>query len=404
MILDVIIVGAGPAGLLAAALMPGGRKTLLLNNGKAPARKLLIAGGGKCNLTNAGQIKDFIPRYGENGPKIRRCLYRFSNEALVRYLEDHGIKTWTREDGKIFPKSLKGADILGLLLREAERNGTPLRNNVEIRGLWRDEDADAWCLQASDGERFLARKVLLAAGGLSYPSTGSNGSLLPALRSLGIGIAPQRPALVPLEVEGYPFADLAGISLKNVRLSKGKHREDGDLLLAHRCFSGPAILNLSRYAGKGEALVIGWLGELTREAFLDRLAALRKGRPRKAAHAMGEAAPGLPGRFVDLIVRRAGIPVDRNIQDLSREQMEALAAAFTEDAYRISGTSGFDGAMCTAGGIRLDEVDLNDFSLKRFPGLYAIGELLDVDGDTGGYNLQFAFSSGAAWARGMNGE
>ena len=399
---DIIIVGAGPAGLFAAASTGSKTNSLILNNGPEPGRKLLIAGAGKCNFTNGGSIKDFISRYGKQGPRIRKALYGFSNAALVRYLENNGIETWTREDGKIFPKSLRGSGILELLLKDAARNGFSLKNKEEVREIGYDPEVGVYTIATDTGEKYPTKKLVLATGGLSYPGTGSNGSILESLRELGIALIPGKPALVPIYVDSYPYSSLAGISFKNILVTVGEHKKRGDLLLTHKNFSGPAILDLSRYSENGQPLVLNYLGDTRKEDLAERLAGLREGSGRQALtavlQAVGGFSPDIPRRFVELICSRAGIEGGMKMAELSNSRIRTLAELFTGDRFRISGNSGFQVAMCTAGGVSLDEVDLSTFEAKAYPGLYIIGELLDVDGDTGGFNVQFAFSSGYACA------
>lgn len=396
---DVIIIGAGPAGLFAAANTRVPLRGLILHNMEAPGKKLLLAGGGKCNLTQAGSIKDFLLRYGDQGPRLRRCLYGFSNTAVVDWFQERGLSCITRENGKVFPASLSAEPVLELLLKEAKGNGYEIRGESVVDGV-RPLEGGGFVVHTTLGDWYSAKQVVLATGGLSYPRSGSDGSIRPVLEALGLKGIPQRPALTPLFVEGYPFGDLSGISFSRVQVRTGKGKTRGSMLLTHRGFSGPAILDASRYAYQGGGLWISYVDGLRREDLLTELKKAREGGSGRLLfhlqEGLGSLGADLPRRFLERQILRCGLLGEGKMGEISNEGLSKLATLLTEDPYVLSGDGGFGAAMCTTGGVDLGEVDLGDFQAKAHPGLYLIGEMLDVDGDTGGYNLQFAFSSGLA--------
>lgn len=372
-----VIIGAGAAGLYFAASCPG-KKGLILEKGSAAGTKLLLSGSGQCNLTHSGSIKDFIRHYGENGKRIRTALYQASNLRVKSFFEDRGMDLTERPDGKVFPASMKAADVLDLLLRESRKNGWDIKTRCPAASLSFQEDG-----------RFLingcvkTRQVIIACGGCSVPASGSDGSIFPLLEHMDLKIVPPRPSLVPVTVQEYPYSSLSGISFQNAGVRIGEHRLTGDLLLTHNSFSGPAVLNLSRYALPGVSLSIEYVPEANIHPEGDR---------RQCASFLSETFH-LPRRFAETLLRRAAIDPEKKAAVLSKKEKNRLSQLLTSDTFSISGTSGFNAAMATCGGVCLDEVNLKTFESKRYPGLYMIGETLDIDGDTGGYNLQFAFSS-----------
>lgn len=372
-----VIIGAGAAGLYFAAACPGERG-LILEKGSVPGKKLLLSGSGQCNLTHGGSIKEFIRHYGENGKRIRTALYQASNLHLKGFFEDRGMELTERPDGKVFPASMKAADVLDLLLRQSRKNGWKMKADCPVTELSLQEDG-----RFLINGRFTARQIIIACGGCSLPATGSDGSIFPLLEHMEIEVIPPRPALVPVTVQKYPYSSLSGISFQDVNVRIGEHRLIGDLLLTHNSFSGPAVLNLSRYARPGVSLTIGYVPEA---------ALYPQGDKRQCISFLSETFQ-LPRRFAETLLQRADIAPEKKAAALSKKEKNRLSRLLTSDTFSISGTSSFNAAMATCGGVCLDEVNLKTFESKRYPGLYMIGETLDIDGDTGGYNLQFAFSS-----------
>ncbi len=386
---DVIIIGGGAAGLFCAANLKV-KKGLILEASSAPGRKLLMSGAGQCNLTHGGSIKDFIDHYGPNGKKVRSALYKENNLKMMDFFADNGIPLTERDDGKVFPESMRASDVLEKLMHMASVNGWKLKTGcrAETIGAAGVPAADDGSVQANlfniNGE-YETEKLIIACGGCSVPSTGSDGSIFPMLEALGLEIVPPRPALVPLTVQEYPYSELSGISFKNALVSIDGHKNTDDVLLTHSNFSGPGILNLSRYAKPGSTLVINYLGK---EQQLEIPAAEK----RIVQHWLADSL-WLPKRFVEVVLQRAGVDPKTKANQLSKKQRKAIEGILMRDTFSVSGTTGFKNAMVTSGGVALTEVGAKTFESRKIPGLFIIGETLDVDGDTGGYNLQFAFSS-----------
>lgn len=377
---NAIIIGGGAAGLFCAAATKI-NNGLILEKSSAPGRKLLMAGSGQCNLTHGGSIKDFVEHYGDNGKKVRSPLYKVSNLKMMEFFESHGIPLIEREDGKLFPESMRAADVLNLLMHQASQNGWKLKTGCPAESIKVQEDGSFLV-----NGRHETDKLIVACGGCSIPATGSDGSIFPILEKLGLEVITPAPALVPLTVQEYPYGELSGISFKDALVTVDGHKRVDDVLFTHTNFSGPGILNLSRYAKPGSTLVINYLGKeekleipnSTKKNILFWLADWYQ----------------LPKRFVETVLTRAEVDPKTAANQLTKKQKQNISTILMRDTFSISGTTGFKQAMVTRGGIALNEVDMKTFEAKKIPGLHIIGETLDVDGDTGGYNLQFAFSSG----------
>ena len=377
---EAIIIGGGAAGLFCAAATKI-NNGLILDKSSAPGRKLLMAGSGQCNLTHGGDIKDFINHYGEHGKKVRSPLYKVSNLKMMEFFESHGIPLIEREDGKVFPESMRASDVLNLLMHLASVNGWNMKTGCPAESIKVQEDGSFLV-----NGRHEANKLIIACGGCSIPTTGSDGSIFPILEKLGLEVVEPAPALVPLTVQEYPYTELSGISFKNALVTVDGHKRVDDVLFTHTNFSGPGILNLSRYAKPGSTLTINYLGK---EEKLEVPSSTKKNILFWLADWYQ-----LPKRFVEMVLSRAEVDPKTAANQVSKKQKQAISAILMRDTFSISGTTGFKQAMVTAGGIALNEVDMKTFESKKIPGLHIIGETLDVDGDTGGYNLQFAFSSG----------
>jgi len=421
---DIIIVGAGAAGLFAAAGSPKQINGLILEKSKKPGIKLLMSGSGQCNFTHAGNIKDFLSKYGNNGKKLRSPLYKFNNLALIEYFERKGLKSLARDDGKVFPTSLKASDIRDVLLSEAQRNGFELMCDSAVLEIKHIRDENAYIVKTQDNN-YKCRKLVIATGGCSYPKTGSDGSMFPILERMGFDIIPQKPALTPIFVHDYPYSNISGISFSNVKVTIARqsateyqnigsvqsttnfqsepdepndtksYKSTGALLFTHECFSGPAILDISRFAEAGFGLYINYMPEKSADELIAMMKMNVVGNKKSLRNFLAETFD-LASRFVDTMLQRSPELKMASPASLSKNHMKLIAKLLTADSFIISSVGGFNEAMATSGGVSLDAVDLKSFEAKQYPNLHIIGEALDVDGDTGGYNLQFAFSSGYA--------
>jgi predicted Rossmann fold flavoprotein len=397
----VIIIGGGPAGLFCALQVSGeGRKVVVLEKMPSCGRKLLITGLGQCNLTHEGDIRSFVERYGDNGPFLRPALMNFTNDDLKAFFAQRGLPLMAEESGKIFPLSRKASDVLSLLLHECRIHGIEI--SCEEAVIQVEVQEQSFLVRSNHATRH-SSILVLATGGASYPQTGSCGDGYELARSLGHTIVPPAPALTPIYVEEYPFAHLGGISFSQLVFSlfrggKKIRESTGDLLLTHSGLSGPGVLHLSRYVESGDELRISFLprfdsSHLSRD--LQRASSTQGNRLVKAIL----TEYGIPVRLVACLLQRAWIPQTLTGAHLSKEDRNRLAGLLTAFPLRVHRLGGFEEAMVTRGGVSLREINAKTMESRLVRGLYCIGEVLDIDGDTGGYNLQAAFSTAACASR-----
>ena len=387
-IYNCIIIGAGASGLFFAASPDSSCGGLILDSSKRPGLKLLMSGSGQCNITHSGSIKDFVKYY--NTGKIRSCLFKYNNQSLRNFLSENGVNTIARADGKVFPASMKAQDILNILLRLCDKNGFEMRTNHKVTGI--KSAADGLWQVISKDQNFRCKRLIIATGGCSYPTTGSDGSMFEILRrDLGLDITELRPALSPIRVLNYPYSSLSGISFDEAEIkifdgSLGTLRvkATGPLLLTHSDFSGPVVLNISKEARTGDILEINYLGQDV-ATVRAKLQAARQGSAKNMASDVAQIT-NLPLRFCKSLEERYGRSISK------------ISGALCGERFNITSGPGYKKAMATAGGVSLDAIDTKTFECKSYKNLYIIGEACDVDGITGGYNLQFAFSSAFAAA------
>ncbi|MDD4200430.1 MAG: aminoacetone oxidase family FAD-binding enzyme, partial [Eubacteriales bacterium] len=315
------------------------------------------------------------------------------------FLEEGGIKLTEREDGKIFPVSMRASEILNLLLQRAHWNGYELRCNMEVTGIsYGSREYDNTSkgqlikIALKDGSCLATERLVVATGGASYPSTGSDGSFFDVLeRDLGLTISQLKPALAPIYVQDYPFSDISGVSLEEVEVKSGKHMARGPLLFTHKCLSGPVILHISQYIKAGSILHFNYLPERKIPDVIRQLLEEQPGNNKGIANYLAQTF-GLPKALTEKMFSDPG----KKFSGISRKELETLAKLMMDMQFSVSGTGGWNQAMVTAGGVSLSEINLKEMSLLKYPEIKVIGEALDVNGETGGYNLQFAYSSALA--------
>jgi predicted Rossmann fold flavoprotein len=407
---DVAIVGAGAAGLAAAIFTRRLNRDLrvaLLDGARRPGAKILVSGGGRCNVTNV-QVseRDFT---GGSRDAIRQVLRALPVAATVAFFRELGVTLHEEESGKLFPDTNRARDVLDALLREADRLGVDRLDDHRVTDVFNPEQG--FTLETSRGPVSAAR-IVLATGGQSLPKSGSDGTGWKFATHLGHTIIPPVPALVPLMLDpasALSHALLSGIS-HDVEITawvsgRVATRVTGSLLWTHFGVSGPAALDISRHWTRATAenldirLTLNVCPGFTFDSLDGYLVEIVNSRPRATLPTL--LAPLLPSAVVSALLKAVGIDEEQASGKLTRESRRALTHALVEWTMPVVGTRGYNYAEATAGGVQLAEINPRTMESRRCPGLYLVGEMVDVDGRLGGFNFQWAWSSAMAAARAL---
>jgi len=400
---DVVVIGAGAAGLMAAifAARHGARVTLLERT-KDGGRKILISGGGRCNvLPSRVDESRFVT---DSSPNIlRRIIRSWPLPEQIRFFEeDLGIPLEHEEESlKLFPASHKARDVRDGLVACAERDGVRLEFETSVADVC--PEAGRWTVTADDGRSWTADAVIVATGGLSVPATGSDGRGLSILRQLGHTMHATYAALTPITVEPNDFTELAGISLPvtvSARCGNERAQHTGGFLFTHRGYSGPAALNVSHVTVRSRSgnsdramLTVRWT-KLGEEEWTSRL------QPHGARTVSGAVRDEIPERLAAVLIRRANVDPLRPLSELRREERVRLVETLVRGELPWAGDEGYKKAEVTGGGVSLAEIDHRSMESRRQPGLFLCGEVLDAFGPIGGYNFLWAWATGRAAGRG----
>ena len=394
---DVLIIGGGPAGLFTAISCANfGLKVAILEKNNSFGHKLLMTGAGKCNLTQDKPISDFIHHYGTNSNFVKPCLYAFSNDDFRKFLYKNNLSTIAVDNGKVFPQSMRAEDVLNMLENICHKKQVDTLMGINVTHISKKEQ----CFEVvSENTTFFGKYVVISTGGISYPQTGSTGDGYIFAKKLGHKIRSTKFALAPLYIKNFELALFSGLSFGNLSFTHWRDKKKigqytGDVLITHRGVSGPGIMDSSRYMVKGDIIKINFLStpvESTRDLLTKRLSA---GGKKSVRTIMNDFA--LPKRLLDYILSSAGISNELKCAELTKIKRSKLLSLLTEYEMEIKAVGSATSAMVTAGGVSLKEVNPKTMSSRKVDGLYFAGEVLDVDGDTGGYNIQIAVSMGHA--------
>ncbi|MEN9873418.1 MAG: hypothetical protein RL186_315 [Pseudomonadota bacterium] len=385
---DVIVIGAGAAGLFAAARAGArGRRVLVLEHNSQIGAKILISGGGRCNFTNLDiKPENFI---SANPHFVRSALARYTQTDFIELVRRFGIAFHEKGKGQLFCTAAGGAkQIIAMLADLCAQAGVAIKTDCRVQGVVRG--ALGFEVSTSLGQ-YRSTSVIVASGGLSIPKLGATGLAYEIARQFGIRVIPTAPALVPLVFDGAEaqwMAPLAGVSL-TARATIGKTAFDDGMVFTHRGLSGPAILQISSYWQKGQSIALNLLPE-TGEAFDLKIAKARRPKASLTTH----VSQFLPARLAQVLTARAGL--DRPMADIKDAQLMAFAAVLERQVLTPIGDEGYAKAEVTRGGIDTAALSQKTMEAKAVQGLYFIGEAVDVTGWLGGYNFQWAWSSGAA--------
>ena len=404
---DVIVIGGGPAGLMAAGqAAAASKKVLLIEKMDTPGRKLLLTGKHRCNLTNTTSIEQALSHFNPGGRFLTQLFYKFYCNELRLFFLDLGLETEVQRGGRVFPTSEKAQDVLDALLVWVNKLGVNITTKSTLTSLTIDNNKIRG-IDTSAGS-FQAPSVILATGGKAYPGTGSTGDGYSLAEKAGHNIIPVMPALVPLRTKGGTAQALQGLSLKNISAAiwiDGNKQDElfGELLFTHFGISGPVILTLSRQAV--QALEENKMVEISIDLKPALDPATLDKRIMKDIQSMGKKQfkslliELLPKKLIPICLDQTGIPGDKKISQISGEERKKLRSWLKDDfRFVVTDHMGFGQAIITAGGVDTTEVNPATMESKLIKGLFFAGEILDIDADTGGYNLQAAFSTG--WAAG----
>ena len=402
MIYDGIVIGGGPAGMLASIVAAQqGVKVLLLERNDRLGKKLLITGKGRCNVTNSCTAQEVLLNIPRNGRFLYSAMESFPPASIMEFLENNGCKLKVERGNRVFPVTDKSSSVLEALRNQMHRSGVQVRT-ARVQEILTDENGVAGVKTAS--ESLSARWVILATGGMSYPTTGSTGDGYEMARKLGHTIITPEGSLVPLECAGDDCRDMQGLSLRNVgvkllnRKNKVIYKDFGELLFTHFGVSGPTVLSASAHLKEdGCRLVIDLKPALEEGKLNDRiLRDLELYKNRSMENAMTDL---LPRSMIPVVLRRLEIPDDLQANSLTKQQRRELVGLLKAFPLDILGKRPVEEAIITSGGIKTSEIDPKTMASKKVPGLYFAGEIIDCDAYTGGFNLQIAWAT--AYAAGM---
>ena len=431
---NVIVIGGGAAGLMAGITATRqGAKVIVLERMGEPGKKMMITGKGRCNITNSCDIKDFFPNIPGNGKFLFSALQQFTNEDLLRFFREQGLETVAERGGRVFPAKGKAKDVIAALVSALEKAGGRLITGAQATGLvvkpgqvigvrYRNVENDG----RKEGQEFRsvtkgkvklgaertldAEAVIVCTGGASYPGTGSDGNFVPVLENLGIAMEPLLPALVPLQPEEGFTEELEGLSLKNVEayvLADGKTvaKEFGELQFIRGGIAGPVCLTMSRKVAR-----LQYFNQPELELSLDLKPALpedkldarilRDSQEFSKASLKEIVRKLIPQPLVGPVLDAAYLDGNKPVSQITKNDRQELIGALKHFTIPLTGTRPVAEGIVTAGGVSLKEIDPKTMKAKRVSGLYFAGEVMDVDGYTGGFNLQAAFSSG--YVAGLN--
>lgn len=400
----VVVIGGGAAGLMAAVIAGReGAKVTLLEKMNYVGKKMGITGKGRCNITNACDMSDFIKNTPGNGKFLYGAYERFTNEDLLQLLHDAGLETKVERGGRIFPASDSALDVRNTFMKLMKHYGVDVHLEEPVKKLLVDDGVVTGVV--TDKETYHADAVVIATGGKSYPATGSTGDGYILAAQVGHKITDIRPSLVPIVTEESWVKDLMGLSLRNVELSvvaknKVQAKMFGEMMFTHFGVTGPIVLSLSHTVGKlMRKKNIGTIGlDINLKPALSPEILDKRLQKDFDLYSKKQLINGmkdlLPSRLIPLIIELAGIDPQKPINQISKEERQQIGYMLQHMPLTVKGLRPVEEAIVTAGGISLKEFNPKTMESKLVKGLYGAGEVLDIDAFTGGYNLQAAFSTG----------
>lgn len=395
----VIVIGGGPAGMMAAITAADKYKVFLIERNEKLGKKLFITGKGRCNVTNKKDISDFFDYIPGNPEFLYSSLYTFTNENTIEFFNSRNTPLKTERGDRVFPKSDKSSDIIKALEKELEDKGVKIMLNSPVRDI-KVKNNLIHSVILQNGLEIEGDYFIIATGGASYPQTGSTGDGYKFASKVGHKISNIKPTLVPLEIEDPWVKNLQGLSLKNVELkiinskSKEVYKDFGEMLFTHFGISGPIVLSSSRYVKENEDqyAVLNLKPALTFEELDKRIQKdFNKYINKDFKNSLNDL---LPKKLIDTIIKLSNIPEDKKVNSITKEERRNLCSLIQNLKMKIKGFRPIKEAIVTSGGINVNEINPSNMQSKIIPNLHFAGEVIDVDGYTGGFNIQIAFSTG----------
>ena len=400
---NVIIVGGGAAGMMAAIFAArNGQNVTLLEKNEKLGKKIFITGKGRCNITNASEIEDLFSAVISNPKFLYSGFYSFTNDQVIHFFEELGVATKIERGNRVFPVSDHSSDVIAALAREMQHLKVKVQLHCEVKELLINNEREIKGVRLANGKKMTADAVVVATGGISYPSTGSTGDGYRFARNCGHKVTELFPSLVPMEVKEWYAKELQGLSLKNIEIhiTDGKKKlydEFGEMLFTHYGVTGPVILSASSIVGKmlekkELVLHIDLKPVLTEEQLDKRL--LREFKANHNKQFKNAIDSLLPAKLRPVIIELSGIEEEKKVHEITKEERLNLLRLIKDFHMTLTGLRGYNEAIITKGGISVKEIDPGTMESKLIKNLYFAGEVLDLDAVTGGYNLQIAWSTG----------
>lgn len=399
---NVIVVGGGAAGMMAAVFAArNGQNVQLLEKNEKLGKKLFITGKGRCNITNAADIEDLFTAVISNPKFLYSGFYSFTNQQVIDFFEELGVKTKIERGERVFPVSDHSSDVIAAFSRELKSLGVSVSLHTEVRELLCEQDKVCGVL-LTNGKKMKADAVIVATGGISYPSTGSTGDGYRFAKETGHRVTELLPSLVPMEVRQWYAKELQGLSLRNIeiRITDGKkklYEEFGEMLFTHYGVTGPVILSASSVVGKTLrkkelTLHIDLKPALSEEQLDKRI--LREFDANHNKQYKNSIDSLFPAKLKPIMIELSEIEPEKKVNEITKEERQRLVHLIKDFTMTLTGLRGYNEAIITKGGVSVKEIDPGTMESKKMKGLYFAGEVLDLDAMTGGYNLQIAWSTG----------
>ena len=399
---NVIVVGGGAAGMMAAVFAArNGQNVQVLEKNEKLGKKLFITGKGRCNITNAADIEDLFTAVTSNPKFLYSGFYSFTNQQVIDFFEELGVKTKIERGERVFPVSDHSSDVIAAFSRELKSLGVSVSLHTEVKELLCEQDKVCGVL-LTNGKKMKADAVIVATGGISYPSTGSTGDGYRFAKETGHRVTELLPSLVPMEVRQWYAKELQGLSLRNIEIcitdgKKKLYEEFGEMLFTHYGVTGPVILSASSVVGKTLrkkelTLHIDLKPALSEEQLDKRI--LREFDANHNKQYKNSIDSLFPAKLKPVMIELSEIEPEKKVNEITKEERQRLVHLIKDFTMTLTGLRSYNEAIITKGGVSVKEIDPGTMESKKMKGLYFAGEVLDLDAMTGGYNLQIAWSTG----------